>query len=57
MKLYFPLIPYPVSKEEGGDVCDYVLQGFVNEADARELYPDTEIKVIGFDEDVDPLLN
>jgi len=57
MKLYFPLIPYPVSKEEGGDVCDYVLQGFVNEADARELYPDAEIKVIGFNENIDPLLN
>jgi len=50
MKVYFPLVIFPVSEPEGQKVCDYVLQGFALESDARELYPDAEIKLIEFDE-------
>lgn len=42
MKIYFPLIVYPIPSE-GEKVCDFVLQGFVKEEDAKDLYPDATI--------------
>ena len=49
MKIYFPLVVFPVRSEEV-QVCDFVMQGFINEQDARDLYPEAEIKMIEFDE-------
>lgn len=45
MTLYFPQIVFKVADEDES-VCDYVMQGFENEADAKILYPEAEIKVV-----------
>lgn len=56
MRVYFPLIVFPVSEAEGQKVCDFVMQGFANREDAEELYPDAEIQALEFPEP-NPLLN
>jgi len=50
MTLYFPLIPFPLD-DEGEKICDYILQGFTTEEDAKELYPTAKIKAIEFPDD------
>lgn len=49
MKIYFPLIVYPVPSEDA-PVCDFVMQGFIKREDAEDLYPDAEILVQEFPE-------
>lgn len=56
MKVYFPLIVFSVTEPEGQKICDFVMQGFVHEEDARELYPEAEIQTLEFP-DPNPLLN
>lgn len=56
MTIYFPMVVFPVSETEGQKICDFVMQGFSSEEDARELYPDAEIQSLDFP-DANPLLN
>lgn len=42
MKIYFPLAVFPIASEDI-PVCDYIIQGFQNEQDAKDVYPDHEI--------------
>lgn len=42
MKIYFPLAVFPIASEDI-PVCDYIIQGFVSEQDAKDVYPDHEI--------------
>lgn len=55
MKVYFPQVLFPMPSE-GAPICDYVLQGFLREQDAKDLYPEAEIEVIEFP-DVNPMSN
>lgn len=45
MTIFVPLVAYKIADEEK-DVCDYVLQGFINEADAKILYPNADIRIM-----------
>lgn len=40
--VYVPLILFAVAHEDV-QICDYTLQGFTNEEDAIDLYPDSPI--------------
>lgn len=40
--IYVPKICYSVREDNGG-ICDVVFQGFCNEQDAKDLYPEEEI--------------
>lgn len=42
MRIYFPLIAFPMPSEDV-PVCDFTIQGFTTEQDAKDLYPDAEI--------------
>lgn len=42
MKIYFPLTAFPIQSEDT-PVCDFIIQGFENEQDAKDVYPDCEI--------------
>lgn len=55
MKIYFPMIVYNIHPDDK-DVCDFIMQGFLSESDAKDLYPDAEIKAFEFP-DVNPNLN
>lgn len=56
MILYFPMVVFPVSETEGQKICDFIMQGFASEQDARDIYPEAEIHVLEFP-DANPLLN
>lgn len=55
MKVYVPLIAFKLHKEESNDVCDYILNGFSSQEDAKLVYPDDKIVEIEIPdgEDVD----
>lgn len=43
LTLYIPIVLFEAQEEGDKGVCDFLLQAFISEEDARILHPDAEI--------------